>query len=139
PAPSGGGLRGGLDVPRGEERRGGVLLLTALVAGGVRRSNRTNVAIVSLTLVSLGAFVVFGWLSVEAGTLGARLGPKAWREALAPPTDLLHGTALMFVAYTGYGRIATLGEEMREPGRNIPRAIIATLALSLLLYVSVAA
>ena len=105
----------------------------------MRRSNRTNVAIVSLTLVSLGAFVVFGWLSVEAGTLGARLGPKAWREALASPTDLLHGTALMFVAYTGYGRIATLGEEMREPGRNIPRAIIATLALSLLLYVSVAA
>lgn len=132
------GLGGGVGTRVGLAL-GVVLLLTALVAGGVRRSNRTNVAIVSLTLVSLGAFVVFGWLSVEAGTLGARLGPKAWREALASPTSLLHGTALMFVAYTGYGRIATLGEEMREPGSNIPRAIIATLALSLLLYVSVAA
>lgn len=37
---------------------------------------------------------------------------------------LLHGTALMFVAYTGYGRIATLGEEVRDPVRTIPRAII---------------
>lgn len=116
-----------------------VVILTALVASGVRRSNRTNVLIVSLTLVALGAFVIFGWLSVEAGAIGPRLGPEAWREALASPSNLLHGTALMFVAYTGYGRIATLGEEMREPGRNIPRAIVATLVVSLLLYVSVAA
>lgn len=44
----------------------------------------------------------------------------------------------MFVAYTGYGRIATLGEEIRDPKRNIPIAIIATLAASMVLYVSVA-
>lgn len=44
----------------------------------------------------------------------------------------------MFVAYTGYGRIATLGEEIRDPKRNIPMAIIATLAASMVLYVSVA-
>ncbi len=44
----------------------------------------------------------------------------------------------MFVAYTGYGRIATLGEEIRDPKRNIPIAIITTLAVSTALYVSVA-
>jgi len=43
----------------------------------------------------------------------------------------------MFVAYTGYGRIATLGEEIESPRRNIPRAIIVTLLVSMLLYVSV--
>jgi APA family basic amino acid/polyamine antiporter len=43
----------------------------------------------------------------------------------------------MFVAYTGYGRIATLGEEVHEPRRTIPRAIIATLVVSSLLYVAV--
>ena len=43
----------------------------------------------------------------------------------------------MFVAYTGYGRIATLGEEVREPRRTIPLAIIVTLVLTALLYLGV--
>jgi APA family basic amino acid/polyamine antiporter len=51
---------------------------------------------------------------------------------------VLHATALLFVAYTGYARIATLGEEVRDPRRTIPRAIIATLLLSMLTYASVA-
>jgi APA family basic amino acid/polyamine antiporter len=45
----------------------------------------------------------------------------------------------MFVAFTGYARIATLGEEMREPERTIPRAIIVTLVVSGLLYIAVGA
>ena len=44
----------------------------------------------------------------------------------------------MFVAYTGYGRVATLGEEVRSPSVIIPRAIILTLVVSLLLYLGVA-
>jgi APA family basic amino acid/polyamine antiporter len=45
----------------------------------------------------------------------------------------------MFVAFTGYGRIATLGEEVRDPARTIPRAIIVTLVVTALLYIAVAA
>lgn len=44
----------------------------------------------------------------------------------------------MFVAYTGYGRIATMGEEVREPRSTIPRAIISALVASMLLYGAVA-
>jgi len=44
---------------------------------------------------------------------------------------------LMFVAYTGYGRIATLGEEVRDPHKIIPRAIITTLFVTMILYVLV--
>lgn len=44
----------------------------------------------------------------------------------------------MFVAYTGYGRIATLGEEVHEPRRTIPRAIIVTLLVTMVLYSVVA-
>jgi APA family basic amino acid/polyamine antiporter len=43
----------------------------------------------------------------------------------------------MFVAYTGYGRIATLGEEVRDPERVIPRAIIIALLSTMLLYTAV--
>ena len=54
-------------------------------------------------------------------------------------TELLQATALMFVAFTGYGRIATLGEEVAEPRRTIPIAVIATLGVTMLLYAAVAA
>ena len=112
-----------------------VALLTAVVAGGIGRSNRVNAVVVSLTIAALAAFV--------AGALpaAAAAGPVNFRPFLGGGglRDLLHATALMFVAYTGYGRIATLGEEVREPRRSIPRAIIAALAVTMLLYVVVVA
>jgi APA family basic amino acid/polyamine antiporter len=52
--------------------------------------------------------------------------------------SFFHAAALLFVAYTGYGRIATMGEEVREPRRTIPRAIVATLWTSAALYAAVA-
>ena len=116
-----------------------VIVLTLLVLTGMRRSNVTNIVIVSITLASLLAFVLAGL-------------PRAWSEGAANLTrfagtpaqtafwpSLLEATALMFVAYTGYGRIATLGEEVREPRHTIPRAIVATLVVSMALYVAVGA
>lgn len=116
-----------------------VLLLTALVAGGVRRSNRANLVIVSMTLVALACFVGVGGLSAGPGRLVSGLAPAAWSDALAAPGALLRATALTFVAYTGYGRIATLGEEVRDPAVTIPRAIIATLLVSMVVYLAVSA
>ena len=108
---------------------GTVVVMTAIVLSGIRRSNRLNIAIVSVTLLSLAAFVVAGLPAVSPERL----------QLAADPLSLLHATALMFVAYTGYGRIATLGEEVRQPETTIPRAIIATLVVSALVYVAVAA
>jgi APA family basic amino acid/polyamine antiporter len=116
-----------------------VLGLTILVAGGIRRSTTANAVIVSVSLFALSAFIVFGWLTIDETLAAKRLGIAAQRHALANPTGLLHGTALMFVAYTGYGRIATLGEEVHRPAQTIPRAIIATLVVTMVLYVLVAA
>ncbi|MGH7145146.1 MAG: APC family permease, partial [Planctomycetota bacterium] len=118
-------------------------LLTALVLGGIKRSNWVNTAIVAVTLVALASFVVVGAATAPAGArahFSPFLAPVAGvKEAnpAAPLHGLFYATALMFVAYTGYGRIATLGEEVREPRRTIPRAILATLAVSALLYVAV--
>jgi APA family basic amino acid/polyamine antiporter len=50
----------------------------------------------------------------------------------------LESAALLFFAYTGYARIATLGEEVRDPRRVIPRAIIITMAGAVVLYIAVA-
>lgn len=113
-----------------------VVALTIVVAGGMKRSNRLNTAIVAVTLLSLLTFVIAGLPHVELSRLG--LG-DATGDASAHATvrGIAHATALMFVAYTGYGRIATLGEEVREPARTIPRAIVTTLIVTLLLYLAV--
>ena len=115
-----------------------VALFTVLVLSGIKRSSWANVAIVSITLLALGSFVVFGLPTATAN--GAdNLTPFFTSESGNVLEAFLYATALMFVAFTGYARIATLGEEVMEPKRTIPRAIIVTLVVTALLYVTVAA
>jgi APA family basic amino acid/polyamine antiporter len=108
-----------------------VLTVTEFVAGGIRRSNRGNAVVVGVALSGLILLVAASVPTVVAG------------DALsAPSTGLpafLEASALMFVAFTGYGRVATLGEEVRDPRQVIPRAIVITTVAVTLLYIGVAA
>jgi APA family basic amino acid/polyamine antiporter len=113
-----------------------VLVFTLIVLGGIRRSNVANIAIVSVTLLALAFFVVAGFPSMSRANLTPFFA-AAPNEGGALAA-LFHASALMFVAYTGYGRIATLGEEVREPRRTIPKAIILTLLVTMALYIAVA-
>jgi len=110
--------------------------LTAVVLTGIRRSNAANVAIVSVTLVSLLFFVVAGIPLIDSQNLAPFFESEG--DGGLSAAALLEATALMFVAYTGYARIATLGEEVREPGRTIPKAIVASAVAVMLLYGAVA-
>jgi APA family basic amino acid/polyamine antiporter len=112
-----------------------VVVLTAVVLAGVRRSNAVNAAIVGITVVALGVFVVAGLPHVAASNLAPFFAVNGRGVGVAA---LLEATALMFVAYTGYARIATLGEEVRNPEQTIPRAIVIAAALVMLLYAAVA-
>lgn len=110
---------------------------------GIRWSSLFNSIVVSITLSTLSIFVVVGGLSLlrsapESPDVGNVVLDSKLPDIEASYLGLLEACALMFVAYTGYGRIATLGEEIRDPRRNIPIAIIATLITSMILYVSVA-
>ncbi len=130
-------LLGLLGVPTGWSVPVGVaavLALTAVVLAGMRRSNAVNVVIVAVTLLSLLAFVAAGVpaaLANGAGNLVPFFQPELGRS---PSAALLSASALMFVAFTGYGRIATLGEEVREPRATIPWAIVAALVVVAVLY-----
>jgi basic amino acid/polyamine antiporter, APA family len=106
-----------------------VALATGLVAAGLRRTTGVNAALVVTTVAGLTAFVVMGRL--EAGN-AVRVAPSA------TAAGVLEAVAFLFVAYTGYGRIATLGEEVRDPEVTIPRAVIVTLAITAVLYTAVA-
>jgi APA family basic amino acid/polyamine antiporter len=116
-----------------------VALLTGVVLAGIRQSSTVNIVIVSVTLFSLVFFIVAGLptaLREGVDNLTPFFGVTS-AESSKPLAGLLEACALMFVAYTGYGRIATLGEEIREPERSIPRTIIATLLVAMALYISV--
>lgn len=111
-----------------------VVVLTLIVLSGIRRSNSANSVIVSVTLLSLGFFIVA--CLPRAATVGVDNLTPFFKGDIG---TVLQASALMFVAYTGYGRIATMGEEAREPRKTIPKAMIVCLVLTMLLYVAVAA
>ena len=111
-----------------------IIVLSVVVLGGISRSNIMNIVIVSLALASLLIFIVTGMptaLQNASLNLNHFFTPPDGNGGVAA---LLHASALMFVAYTGYGRIATLGEEVKTPRVTIPRAIIMTLISTMVLY-----
>jgi APA family basic amino acid/polyamine antiporter len=118
-----------------------VVGLAIVVFRGIRRSNQANIIIVSVTLFALGALLLVGLPAVFVETSRTGSFTPFFLENTSGFRDfgpLFHATALMFVAYTGYGRIATLGEEVKRPEVTIPRAVIVTLIITAVLYLGVA-
>ncbi|MEO9249280.1 APC family permease [Citricoccus nitrophenolicus] len=117
-----------------------VVLLTGVNLLGITRTVQATVAIVVPVVLILAAVIVAGFLSpgLDAGppTPGARAP-----DAVVPKPELwgvLQAAGLLFFAFAGYARIATLGEEVRSPRRTIPRAVFGALAFTLVLYVLLA-
>jgi basic amino acid/polyamine antiporter, APA family len=108
---------------------GAVVVFTALNYFGIRRSSRANLLIVAISLGTLLLFVAFGMSTFDARELRP-FAPAGWQ-------GLLRASAVLFFAYTGYARIATLGEEVRDPERTIPRAVLITIGGAIALYVAV--
>ena len=109
-----------------------LLIMTPLVSGGISRSNKANTIIVSITLIGLTALVIVGFLME-----GLPVQPITDALTETSGSAILYGSALMFVAYTGYGRIATLGEEVANPRETIPKSIITAMILIVILYLAV--
>jgi basic amino acid/polyamine antiporter, APA family len=107
-----------------------VLLMTIVAACGLTKANWLNAAIVGVTLITLGCFIGIG--------LGQSTISSHWTPTPLIAPRIGEATALMFVAYTGYGRITTMTEEVRNPRRSIPIAVFCSLGLTLLLYLGVA-
>ncbi|TGD89068.1 APC family permease [Mycolicibacterium sp. CH28] len=108
-----------------------VVLLTAVNYRGIQKSALLTRVIVGVVLAVLAAVVTLIATSgeMDSGHLtltdGSVLG-------------VLQAAGLLFFAFAGYARIATLGEEVRDPARTIPRAIPIALGITLLVYAAVA-
>ncbi|MFF9868547.1 APC family permease [Streptomyces sp. NPDC013953] len=109
-----------------------VVALTAVNYAGVQKSAWLTRAVVAVVLAVLAALVVSS-LGSGAADFG-RLEPAGDVTA----GGVLQAAGLLFFAFAGYARIATLGEEVRDPARTIPRAVPVALGIALVVYAGVA-
>lgn len=101
-----------------------VVALTAVNYAGIQKSAWLTRSIVAVVLVVLTAVVVAAYGSGAADPARLDIGVDAhvW--------GMLQAAGLLFFAFAGYARIATLGEEVRDPARTIPRAIPLALGIT---------
>ncbi len=110
---------------------GAVALITAVNIGGLSRTVAVTKVLLVVSLTALAAVVVAGWTS-----------PTASLDRITPIDagvyEVLQSAGFLFFAFAGYARIATLGEEVKDPATTIPRAIPLALSAVLAVYVVVA-
>ncbi|MFD6181453.1 APC family permease [Streptomyces goshikiensis] len=109
-----------------------VVALTAVNYAGVQKSALLTRVIVAIVLAVLAAVVVASLTSAGADASRLDIGTDATAGGI------LQAAGLLFFAFAGYARIATLGEEVRDPARTIPRAIPIALGITLAVYALVA-
>jgi APA family basic amino acid/polyamine antiporter len=107
--------------------------LTAVNYFGIRKTVGATRIILIAVLAALGIAL---WAMLAGGAASA--APR-WPLDAVGPRAVLRGAGLLFFAFAGYARIATLGEEVVDPARTIPRAIPIALAITLLIYATVIA
>jgi basic amino acid/polyamine antiporter, APA family len=110
-----------------------VIVLATVNYHGVTRTAGLTKIIVALVLATLALVVAAsfteanGMSSIQSSDLLA----DGWY-------GILQSAGLLFFAFAGYARIATMGEEVRDPARIIPRAILTALTITVLIYLAVA-
>jgi APA family basic amino acid/polyamine antiporter len=108
-----------------------VAALVAINYAGIQRTATATRVLLAATLACLAVTVaaLLGGGGHAAPVSGVGIGSAA---------GIPEAAAFLFFAFAGYARIATLGEEVRNPARTIPRAIPLALGLALLIYLTVA-
>jgi APA family basic amino acid/polyamine antiporter len=130
-------------APPGWERPVAALAVAALAAvnyRGVTRTARLARWIVVVVLLALAVTVAVA-LAVGPGGPPAPGTPTTADGVLGGPGGwygVLQAAGLLFFAFAGYARVATLGEEVRDPARSIPRAIVGALGGAVVVYAVVA-
>ena len=124
-------------VPAAWQRPAAVAAVVALAAvnyRGVTRTARLTRVIVTVVLLALTVAVIAGLTGGTPGTADLFAASSAGPS----PYEVLQSAGLLFFAFAGYARIATMGEEVREPRRTIPRAIVTALLITVAVYAVVA-
>jgi APA family basic amino acid/polyamine antiporter len=108
-----------------------VIILATVNYYGVTRTAGLTKIIVALVLATLGLVVTASLGSGSGESVGS------WDLLAGGWYGILQSAGLLFFAFAGYARIATMGEEVREPERTIPRAILTALTVVVVIYLVV--
>ncbi|MFC6721281.1 amino acid permease [Halobacteriaceae archaeon SHR40] len=105
------------------------LIFVAVNYIGAKETGGVQTVIVFILLSILTVFAIAGFASFDYATL-------AGEDGLAPfgTNAILPATALVFVSFLGYAKIATVAEELKNPGRNLPIAIIGSVGIVTVIY-----
>jgi APA family basic amino acid/polyamine antiporter len=104
------------------------LAFTGLNLVGARESASVNNVLVAIKLAILGFFVIFGVFHVSAGN---------FVPFVPLSSGVLYGTFFIFFAYGGFARVAVVAEEVKDAKRNVPRSMLLSLGISMVVYVLV--
>jgi basic amino acid/polyamine antiporter, APA family len=107
-----------------------VMLLTVVLVRGIRESAETNNVMVILKISAILAFVFVGLKYIHPSNYHP-YAPEGW-------SGVLTGGSIIFFTYIGFDSVSTAAEEAKNPQRDLPFGIIATLIICTLLYISVA-
>lgn len=109
-----------------------IIAITGVNLGGLERTVLVTRILLTVTGSVLLLVLLSGWFAADLDATRLDVGS---RDNMVDSTyGVLQSAGLIFFAFAGYARIATLGEEVREPERVIPRAILVALAAVLVLY-----
>ena len=106
-----------------------VILLTFILVRGIRESAKTNNIMVLLKIVAILIFVGFAARFIHPANWHP-FAPNGW-------PGILTGGSIIFFTYIGFDSVSTAAEETKNPQRDVPIGIIATLAVCTVLYISV--
>src|SRR6266403_740264 len=106
-----------------------VMLLTVILVRGIRESARTNNIMVFLKIVAILVFVTFASKLIHPANYHP-FAPNGW-------PGILTGGSIVFFTYIGFDSVSTAAEECKNPQRDLPIGIIATLVTCTLLYIAV--
>ncbi len=108
-----------------------VLLLTVVLVRGIRESARTNNIMVLVKITAILLFIGFGLSFVHPSNYHP-FSPNGFSGVLA-------GGSIIFFTYIGFDSVSTASEECKNPRRDVPIGIVATLIVCTILYIGVAA
>jgi APA family basic amino acid/polyamine antiporter len=115
-----------------------VLLVSGLLIYGIRESANVNTALVIIKAAVLVVFVVAGAAYINRANLTPLVPPNTGAFGEFGWSGVLRGAGVMFFAYIGFDAVSTAAQEAKNPARDMPIGILASLAICTVLYIAVA-
>ncbi|VVB75511.1 Amino acid permease [uncultured archaeon] len=113
-----------------------IIILSLINLLGIQKSMKFNIVMTIISILGLSAVIIVGLPFISGTNLLAGLNGELVTSNLSSlGLTLFPAVALIFFAYLGFEELANISEEIRDPKKNLPIAIIASLAISTIIYI----